>query len=60
MIYLEEEIKLYKVYIVILKSELVVVCRRFMSDDGLSEFGYYIFGVVIFLMLFLLFRVLVD
>ena len=58
--HLEEEIKSHKAHIATLKNELAAACRRPMSDDGLSEPGHYIPGVVTFLTLSLLFRVLVD
>ena len=58
--HLEEEIKSHKAHIATLKNELAAACRRPMSDDGLSEPGHYIPGVVTFLTLSLLFRVLAD
>lgn len=44
--HLEEEIMSHKAHIATLKNELAAACRRPMSDDGLSDHGHYIPGVV--------------
>ena len=47
--HLEEEIESHKAHIATLKKELAAACRRPMSDDGLSDHGQFIPGVVTFL-----------
>ena len=44
--HLEEEIVSHKAHIATLKNELAAACRRPMSDDGFSDHGQFIAGVV--------------
>lgn len=44
--HLEEEIASHKAHIATLKNELAAACRRPISDEGLSDHGQYVPGVV--------------
>lgn len=44
--HLEEEIASHKAHIATLKNELAAACRRPISDEGLSDDGQYVPGVV--------------
>ena len=46
--HLEEEIASHKAHIATLKNELAAACRRPMSDDGFSDHGQFVHGVVRF------------